>query len=127
DGARAQGILHLALHRGHIRVRAAAGEGALAHHISAQRRVADVAAVGDSFRKFVDDIEKLRVGLPLPFYSRQHSVAADVLGALQVAKHKIRLALAARREREAAVAEYHGRDAVIAGTAAKRIPKNLRI
>ena len=123
-GNRLLGVLH---HLGEIVLGRLVSEGALAHHIGAQRAMADVARVVDALRQLIEDIEELREGLPAPLDAGQHGRAADILGALEVAEHEIGLALAARREREAAISHHHAGNALEAGAGADRIPEDLGV
>ena len=126
-GAGRNRLLHLALHFRHIVLGGLLAEGPLAHHVGAERRVADVARVVDALRQGVQHVHELGVGFPAPVDTSQHGVAGDVLGPLQVAEDEVHLFLAAGGQREAAIAHHHRGDAVIAGAAAHRVPEDLRV
>src|ERR1700730_193761 len=89
--------------------------------------MADIAGVVDALREAVEHVEKFRKRLPAPFDAGEHSVAAQILGTFEIAEHQVRLALAARRQGETAVAHNHGGDAVIARAGADRIPEYLGV
>src|SRR5581483_10841568 len=103
------------------------GEGALPHHVGAERAVAHVARVVDALGQRLQHIEELREGFPAPLDAGQHGRAADILRALEIAEHQIGFALAARRQGEAAIAHHHAGHALVAGRGADRIPEDLRI
>ena len=64
-------VAQLALHERELVVGRARVEGALAHHVRAQRRVADLRGVVDALRPPVDRVEVLGEGLPLPVDARR--------------------------------------------------------
>ena len=103
------------------------GEGTLAHHVGAQRAVAHVARVVDALGQRVEHVEEFGEGLPAPLDAGLHGGAADVLGALEVAHDEVGLALAARRQGEAAIAHDHAGHALVAGAGADRVPEDLRV
>ncbi len=74
DGAGAQGVAQLALHRLEVVLGGRLIEGALAHHVGAQGGVADVAGVVDALGQRLEGVEELRVGGPLPLDARLHGL-----------------------------------------------------
>ena len=127
NGAGGDRRLHLMHHRLGVILGRLVGEGALTHHIGAQRAVANVARVVDALGQRVEHVEELREGFPAPLDAGQHGGAADVLGAFEVAEHEVRLALAARRQREAAIAHDHAGHALETGAGADRVPEDLGV
>ena len=127
DAACLHCFLGEATHGGQLLGGGRLGESAFAHHIGAQRGVADVAGVVDAFGQGVDGVQELREGLPAPIDAGQHGFAGDVFGAFEIAKHEVRVLLAARGDGETAVAHHYARHAVVAGTGAELIPEDLRI
>src|SRR4029077_17113886 len=122
-----QRVGQLALHHRQILDGGRLGEGALAHGVGAQRRVANVARVVDALRPARDGVEVLRVRLPRPFDARLHRLGGDVLGALGLARDQMLLAGPTGGQGEAAVAHDDAGHAVPARARAERIPRHLRV
>ena len=127
DGAGANRVAQLALHRLHVRLVGLLLERALAHHVGAQRRVTDVAGVIDALGQRLQAIEEFGKGRPLPVDACLHGLGRNVLRPLQVADHEVLVGRRARRQREAAVAHDRRGDAVIARGRPERIPEDLRV
>jgi len=127
DRAGLDGGAQLPLHRAQVVLGGRLLEGALAHHVAAQRAVADVAGVVDPLGQGVDRVEELGKRRPRPADAGGHRGAGDVLGALQVAHDQGLVLLRARRQREAAVAHDDAGHAVPAGAGAEGIPEDLRV
>ena len=127
DGARLDGLAQLALHQPDVVLARRLLERALAHDVAAERAVADVARVVDALGQGLDGIEELGEGRPRPRDACGHRRARDVLGPLEVADDQSLVLLAARRQREAAVAHDHRGDAVPARAGPERIPEHLRV
>ena len=102
-------------------------QAALAHHVVAQRAVADHPAVVDALREPVDRAEVLAVGGPVPREAVEDRVAGDVLHRLHELGEVLAFVRCARRERHTAVPEHHARHAVPAAARAERIPGDLRV
>ena len=102
-------------------------EAALAHHVGAQRAVADQAAGVRTLRQAVDRVEVLAVGLPVPGERVEDGVGRDVLDALHHRRERGPIVGAAGRERHAAVPHDHARDAVPAARRADRVPGDLGV
>jgi hypothetical protein len=127
DRAGANRIAQLALHRAQIVLAGFLLERALAHDVGAQRGVADVSGVVDALGEAFDAVEELRERGPGPVDARVHRFGGDVFGALKIAHDQVALRLAARREREAAVAHHDRGDSVPAGAGAHGIPEDLGV
>jgi hypothetical protein len=127
DGARLDSLADVARHRLEVVLARGPVEGPLAHHVSPDRGMADIARVVDALRQAVEHVEEFRKRLPAPFDAGAHGLAAQVLRTLEIAEHQVGLALAAGRQRESAVPHHDGGDAVIAGAGADRIPEHLGV
>src|SRR5207249_1590734 len=117
----------LSLHRAQVILGGGLLEGALAHHVGAQRRVPDVARVVDALGQALERVEELGEGRPAPVDPRLHRLRRDVLGSLKIADDEVLVLGRARRQREAAVAHHDRRDPVVAGRGPHRIPEDLRV
>ena len=102
-------------------------EAALAHHVGAQRAVADEAAGVGALRHPVERGVELAVRLPVPGQAVEDRVAGDVLDALHHLREVRTIVRAARGERDAAVAEHDARDAVPAARRGDRVPRQLGV
>ncbi len=99
----------------------------LAHRVDAHRAVPDHAADVHALGHAVDRVEVLAVGLPVPAEALHDRVGGDVLDRLHHLGEVLPVLGLARRERHAAVAEHHRRDAVPARRRADRVPRELRV
>jgi hypothetical protein len=127
DGARADRVAQLTLHRLEIVFVGRLLEGALAHHIRAQRRMADVPGVIDALGQGFQAVEEFRERRPLPLDAGVHGFRRDVLGPLEVANDHVTVGGRAGGEREAAVAHHDAGDAVPARAGPEGIPEDLSI
>ena len=73
-------------------------EGALAHHVGAERRVPHVRGVVDPFGQVINRVQILRKGGPGPFDSRLHRVRRDIFGPFQISHDEQLVFLTAWRE-----------------------------
>jgi len=102
-------------------------ERAFAHHVHAQRRMADVGAVVDALGQALHVGEIFSKGLPLPVDAFDHRRGGNVLDRLETAREPLALIGLARRQRKATVAHEDAGDTVPARTCAHRIPGHLRV
>ncbi len=102
-------------------------EPALAHHVRAQRAVADEPAGVGALRHPVERGVELAVRLPVPRQAVEDRVAGDVLDALHHLREVGPIIRPARRERDTAVAEDDARDAVPAAGRGDRVPRQLGV
>ncbi len=99
----------------------------LAHHVHAQRRMADIGAVIQRLRQLLDRGQVFRERLPLPVDAGQHRLQRNVLHRGQATREPLAFGWRTGRQREAAVAHDHGGDAMPAGACALAIPVHLRV
>ena len=102
-------------------------ETTLAHHVGAQRAVADEPAGVGSLRHPVERGVELAVRLPVPRQAAEDRIPWDVLDALHHLGEVGAILWPARRERDAAVPEYDARDAVPATRRGDRVPRQLGV
>ena len=122
-----QRLAHGVGHAHHVVLGRGLGQSALAHDVHAQRRMADIHAVVDRLGQALDRGEILREGLPAPVDAGGHRLGRDVLDRRQAAGVPVAVLGHAGRQREAAIAHHHRRNAVPARAAAQRIPGDLRV
>ena len=125
--ARAHRLLHGGGHAGEISVGGRLMESAFAHHVHAQRGVAEIRAVVDRLGQAVDGREIFREALPRPVDAGQHRRGRDVLDRGQAPRVPLALLRPTRGEGESTVAHDHRRDAMPAGAAAEPVPRHLRV
>ena len=126
--AGADGFVDQFGHLGHVVVgRRGLVQAALAHGVDAHRAVADHAADVDALVHPVDGFEVLAVGLPVPGQSGVDGFLRDVLHGLHHLRQVAAVLGLAGREGDAAVADDHGGDAVVAGRRGDGIPGDLGV
>ena len=99
----------------------------LAADVGPDGHVADISGGVDALGHGVDGVEVLAVGLPVPVEPLQDRGGRDVLDRLHHVGERLGLARTERRERHAAVAHDHRRDAVPARRAHERVPTDLGV
>jgi hypothetical protein len=123
-----QRLAHDAAHRGHFLFGGGPLGGAFAHHVQAQRRVADQGRDVDRAAALLDEIEVLGKGLEAPvaqaFLQRRGAHAFHLLQRLD---QQLAVVLAHRRDAEAAVAHHHRRHAVPRRDRQQPVPQHLRV
>ena len=102
-------------------------DGALAHHMEPRGAVPHQPADVDHRLQAFDGIQVAAVGLPIPRQAGEDGVLGNVLDGLHHAGKELPVLLAAGRERDAAVAEQGGGDAMPSHRRHMRIPADLRI
>jgi hypothetical protein len=120
-------VVKLPLHGPEIVLAGRLLERPLAHHVGAERRVADVAGVVDPLGQGLQAVEELRERRPPPVDPGGHRLGRDVLGALEVPDDQVLVGRRAGREGETAVAHDDGRDAMPARRGPERVPEDLRV
>ena len=121
------GLAQQALHFGAVRLARGLGEGALAHHVGAQRGVPHVAAVVQPLGRLLQEVEVFGEGFPGPGDAGALGVGGDILHRFQRAHQQVLIVGMAGGEREAAVAHDHGGHAVVGGRCAVGVPGNLSV
>ena len=127
DGAGADGVADLTLHRLKVVLGRGLVERALAHDVRAHGGVADVAGIVDALGQGIEDVEELGIRGPAPLDPGLHRLRRDVLGALQVLDDQVLVGGGAGGQREAAVAHDDRGDAVVARRGPEGIPEDLGV
>ncbi len=121
------GVAQLRLHGAEVVLGGAGVEGALAHHVGAQRRVTEIAGVVDALRQTLERVEELAVRRPRPFDSGVHRLGGDIFRALEIADDEVLVLGRARRQCEPAISHDDAGDPVPARARAVRVPEDLRV
>src|SRR4051794_41656578 len=101
--------------------------GPVAQYVCAQSSVRDLGGDVEHAGCGIDGVEVLGEGLPLPVDAFVQGGAGDVLHALhQLDQERVAVG-PRRREADSAVAHHHGGDAVPAGGADLRVPRDLAV
>ncbi len=125
EGAGLHAVAHDVLHRLDLVVGGAGLLALVAHHVMAHRGVADQIADIDA-EAFVELVHVLPGRLPIEIDGAQY-VHRDRFDIGEEFGEPLLGALAHRRQRQRAIAEDHGRGAVLGREGAERIPGDLRV
>ena len=120
-------LLYQARHAVNFFIGGRVSHRAPAHHVHADRRMADVHRVVQRLGSALDRGHVFGEGFPGPVDAGFHRIGRDVLDIGQAVRHPLAVGWFAGRQREAAVAHHHRGHAVVARAAAHRIPHDLRV
>ena len=101
--------------------------GAVAHHVDAQRQMRGLRADVDRARTALQRIHEIGEALPLPGQARGQHGVGNLLDALHQIHQRAAMMRLHRREADAAIAEHHGGDAMPARRRQQRIPHRLPV
>ena len=125
DGAGVHALQHEIPHLRDLVVRRRAFGGCIAHHVRADRRMADECRHVEGGSPALEHVEVLRHGLEIPAYSGAQHFQRHTLDLGEVLHHPVTVARAARRDGEAAVADDRGGDAERGRRRGPGVPREL--
>ncbi len=122
-----EGVVEEAFHLPQLRVAGLVAHGVVAHHDAPQRRMTAEESRIHRDASLVDPIQVVGERLPVPRHALLQRGQRDTFDARHQAREVVHVLVAAGREREAAVAAEHRRDAVQWRGTRRRIPEQLRV
>src|SRR5512145_403864 len=127
DGAGAHALQDESPHLRNLFVRRRAFGGCIAHHVRADRRMADERRHVEGSSPALEHVEVLRHGLEVPPYSGAQHFQRHALDLGEILHHQVTVARAAGRDGEPAVADDRGGDAERGRRRGPRVPRELCI